>query len=482
MPSVRPVVYVCGLMLFMLGLAMLVPLVVDLAAHNQDWPSFLSGSVITLFAGGLMVAGAGRPDAALKRREAFLLTASVWCLLPVFGALPLLFAHPALDFTDTMFEAVSGITTTGATVMVGLDNEAPGILLWRSILQWIGGIGVIVMAIAILPLLQVGGMQLFHTESSDLSEKAFPRARQIAAGITRVYLVLTFLIALGLWLAGMTPFEAINHAMTTISTGGYSTRDSSIGGFASSAIEWVTITGMIAGGLTFMLYLRFAAGDWGCFFRDTQTRLMIAVIVLAVASLVTMRVIQADADPVGSIRPALFNVVSVITTTGFVTEDYGLWGPFSPTAFFVLTFLGACAGSTSGGFKMFRLSILLRFAVILLNRAISPHRVVVVRYAGRTLEDSVALAVLGFAGLWIAVWVALALGLAVTGMDFVAATSSAATALANVGPGLGPEVGPAGNFAGIGDVAKWIMIAGMLLGRLELVTILVLVVPAFWRN
>lgn len=482
MPSVRPVVYVVGLMLCVLGLAMLIPMAVDLAAGNADWPSFLGGSLITLFAGGLMIAGAGRPDGALRRRQAFLLTASVWCALPVFGALPFLFAHADLDLTDTIFEAVSGITTTGATVMVGLDNEAPGILLWRSILHWIGGIGVIVMAIAILPLLQVGGMQLFHTESSDLSEKAFPRARQIAAGITRVYLVLTVVIAVALWLCGMTPFEAINHAMATISTGGFSTRDASIGGFNSAAIEWVTIVGMLAGGVTFMLYLRLVAGDWACFLRDTQTRMMMAVILAAVSVIVVMRVIQTDADALGSIRPALFNVVSIITTTGFVTQDYGLWGAFAPTIFFVLTFLGACAGSTSGGFKMFRLAILLRFATILLNRAISPHRVVVVRYAGRTLEDSVALAVLGFVGLWIAVWAVMALGLGLTGMDFIAATSSAATALANVGPGLGPQVGPAGNFAGVGDAAKWIMIIGMLLGRLELVTILVLFMPAFWRN
>ncbi len=466
----------------MLGVAMLIPAVADAVTDNPDWAVFLASAFVTLFAGGALILTTREKFRALVVRQAFVLTTLAWIMLAAFAALPFAFSNLGLSYTDAFFEAMSGITTTGSTVITGLDSAPPGILLWRALLQWLGGIGIIVMAIAVLPMLQVGGMQLFRMESSDASDKAFPRAAQISAATAIIYFVLTAVCAAAMWGAGMTPFEAAAHSMTTIATGGFSTSDASIGHFDSAALDWIIIVFMIMGSLPFVLYLSVVRGNPRALWMDTQVRWFFAIVVAAIVMIVLWLVAASDLDILAAIRQSTFNVISIITGTGYATADYNAWGALPVTAFFFFMFIGGCAGSTSCGIKIFRYQVLFATARIQFRRLWQPHGVFTPLYNRRPIPESVIDAVMSFFFLFALTFGILALALTLIGLDFTTAVSGAATAIANVGPALGDIIGPTGTFATLPDAAKWVLSAGMLLGRLELLTVLVLFTPAFWRG
>lgn len=483
--GLRPVLFLQGTMLLASALMMLPPLLVDLWYRNADWLAFALAGAISLLGGGLLVwRNAGGLRHGLTLRQAFLLTPTSWIAVAGVGALPFWLAEYGSvsgNLANAVFESVSGITATGATVMSGLDHAPPGMLLWRAILQWMGGIGIIASAIAILPALGIGGMQLFRTESSDRSEKALPRVRQVVLVIGLTYLGLTILAALSFWLLGMQPFDAAAHAMTTVSTGGFSTSDRSFGAWEANGIQWVATAFMFAGAVPFVLYVRMLAGDAKALW-DSQVRTMLTMLGVVAIALGAWLFLSGQYELEHAFRHAAFNVVSVVTTTGFASQDYSLWGNGVVGLFFILTFVGGCTGSTSGGIKIFRFEIL---AIMLrghFRRLLNPNGVFPRTYAGRQVEDGVINSVVAFMAVFFICYGVLTICLMAFGLDFMTSASGAATALANVGPGLGVEIGPAGNFEAIPAGAKWLLSAAMLLGRLELFTILILFLPRFWRE
>jgi trk system potassium uptake protein TrkH len=480
--DLRPVLHVFALCLMATGAFMAVPGLVEWGYRDDEAMVFVASAAIALFVGGALALTTRQHKAALSLRQAFLLTPLCWFGLPVFGALPFMFAETRLSFTDAYFETVSGFTTTGSTLIAGLDRLGHGILLWRALLHWLGGIGIVVVAVAILPFLKVGGMQIMRTESSDRSDKIMPRASQIASAIARVYLLLTCLCVIAYSLAGMTFFDAVAHAMSTIATGGFSTSDVSIGNYSLEA-QWVAIAFMLLGALPFVLMVRAFQGAPGALWRDSQVRAFFGFLSVVIAA-TTLWIWSAGSY--GSFGEALhhvaLNVVSVVTTTGFASTDYQLWGTQLLPLFFFLTLVGGCTGSTTGAVKIFRWQIIWLEIRYQLAQAIQPHRAIPRRYNGKPLPADVPGSVGLFLFLFLASIVVFTGALAATGLDFVTALTGATTALANVGPGLGPMIGPAGNFVGLSDTATWLLSFAMVMGRLELLTVFVLLDWRFWRR
>ena len=479
-----PVLRVLGGLLLALAGAMLIPLLYEFAPLEAPGSLFLISIMATVFAGGTLMAIAPRPAAMeLNLRQGFLVTALSWLILPAFGCLPLM--GIGLSPTDAYFEAVSAMTTTGSTVMAGLDQTARPILLWRSVMQAFGGVGIIVVGIIMMPFLRVGGMQLFQTESSDRSEKIVARSFELSLWILGIYLVLMFASAFAFAAAGMGWFDAFNHAMSAISTGGFSTHDLSFGYYADyrndDTLLWIAITAMLAGSMPFVAYIRVAKGNPGALFTDIQVRAYILFLTAAAMLITLTRVFSDNVNFGDAFTHAVFNVVSIVSTTGFASQDYQTWGAFAVGAFFVLTFIGGCSGSTAGGIKIYRLQILWRLALAHLSNMVSPNRVHVVRFGDRKIESDVAYSILAFLIVLLFSVTAATVSLSWLGLDFVTALTASAQAVSNVGPGLGPVVGPAGNFATLPDAAKWILAIAMVIGRLEYFTIFVLLTPAFWR-
>ncbi|MFT5539389.1 MAG: trk system potassium uptake protein TrkH [Alphaproteobacteria bacterium] len=482
MIDARPIFFVIGILLVTLGAGMGVPTLTDLISGQSDWRVFAGAAGTCMFIGVTLILTMRTEKMRLGVRQAFLLTTLSWLVIALFGALPFALADLNLSYTDAVFEAMSGITTTGATVITGLQNAPPGILIWRAILQWLGGIGIIVMAVSILPMLQVGGMQLFRMESSDKSEKALPRVAQVVAIIGAIYVGLTVLCALSYWIAGMPSFDAIAHAMTTVATGGFSTADTSVGSFNSPAIEWIAVVFMLSGALPFVLYIQAVRGNLMPLLRDSQVRTFLGIIFTMIVLLVTWQVAM-DREALGpAIRLVTFNLISVMTGTGYATSDFSLWGEFAMTMFFFAMFVGGCAGSTTCGLKVFRFQVLYASTVAQAGKLLQPHGVFIPHFNKKPIPEAVSESVLSFFFLYVLAFGALAVGLGAMGLDFVTAISGAASSIANVGPGLGPVIGPAGTYASLPDPAKWLLSFGMLLGRLELFTVLILFTPAFWRN
>lgn len=477
----RTIFVILGLLLMVLASAMLPSALVDAAAGNSDWHVFLVAAAFAFFTGTTLFLTNRHRFARLSIRGSFVLTNLAWIMLSAFGALPFLFSSTKLDYADAFFEAISGLTTTGSTIMSHIDSLPPGILLWRALLQWIGGIGIIAMAIVILPILQVGGMQLFRTESSDRSEKVLPRPGQLSRALFLVYFLLSFSCAGTYWLAGMTPFEAILHAMATVSTGGFSTYDRSFGHYSQPGIHWAAIVFMILGSLPFALYIRTLRGDRRALLRDSQVRTFLLMLLAATLFSTFWLHFREHILYLDALRHAMFTVVSIVTTTGFTTIDYSPWQGIA-ILIFVLTMIGGCTGSTAGGIKVFRFEIIALIYRRQVRQLIHPHDVVVLSYNGRVVHGPIRSAVMGFVAFFLLSVAVTTVGLTMIGLDFVTSISSAVTALCNVGPGLGPVVGPSGSFAPLPNGAKWILSAAMLLGRLELQTVLVLLLPAFWQG
>ncbi len=481
MIELRPVIFVIGILLSVLAVAMIIPAIVDIAIGHPDWQVFSVAAFVTLFVGVSMMLTTRASLGSFSVRQAFVMTNLAWFVIAAFGALPFQFSELELDATDAFFESMSGVTTTGATVIVGLDFAPPGILLWRAILQWLGGIGIIVMAVAILPMLQVGGMQMFRVEAFD-TDKVLPRAAQIAGGIAIIYVFLTGMAAIILWSVGMSGFDAVAHAMTSIATGGFSTYDASVGHFDKPAIDWAMSAIMVLGSIPFVLYLRVVRGDLRPVFADTQVRWFLAILAIAILLTAFWLVRSELMSPQEALRYSTFNVISVMTGSGFATADYALWGSFVVATMFVLMFIGGCAGSTTCGIKIFRLQVLYATAQAQIHRLMQPNGVFFAYYNKKPIPDPVASSVMSFFFLFAACFALLAVALGLTGLDFITAVSGAASAIANVGPGLGEVIGPSGNYASLPDSSKLLLSLGMLLGRLELFTVLILLAPSFWRG
>ena len=481
LPTLRIIGFILGIFLITLAIGMVLPmLTLVIYEHSHEIEPFVWASMITLSAGVALILP-GRPEQVqLRPRDMYLLTTASWLVVCVFAALPLNLLQN-ISYTDAFFETMSGITTTGSTVLSGLDSASPGLLMWRSMQQWLGGIGFIGMAVAVLPLLRVGGMRLFQTESSDWSEKVMPRSHMVAKYIVAIYVGFTLLGILAFHLAGMGWFDAINHAMTSIATGGYSTSDASLGKFGPT-VHWVAIVLMLLGSLPFTLYVSTLRGNRQALLRDHQVRGFLLMLTLTCLLFGLWYWLHSEQALMDALRIVTLNVVSVVTTTGYALGDYTQWGGFAVMVFFYLTFVGGCSGSTSGGLKMFRFQVAYSLLRANFKQLIHPRAAIRQQYNGHNLDEEIVRSILTFSFFITMTIGVLALCLALLGLDPITALTGAATAVCNVGPGLGEIIGPAGNFSTLPDTAKWLLSIGMLLGRLEIITVLVLLTPAFWRH
>ncbi|MBT8765112.1 TrkH family potassium uptake protein [Metapseudomonas boanensis] len=482
LPTLRMIGFIIGLFLITLAVSMIFPMLTLLMfERTDDLDAFLWSSLVT-FVAGLAVVLPGRPEHVhLRPRDMYMLTTASWVVVCCFAALPMVLIQH-ISYTDSFFETMSGITTTGSTVLTGLDSASPGLLIWRSMLHWLGGIGFIGMAVAILPLLRVGGMRLFQTESSDWGEKVMPRSHMVAKFILLVYTSLTVIGAFAFWAAGMTPFESINHSMAAISTGGFSTSDSSLANWKQPAVHWVAVILMMLGSLPFTLYVATFRGHRKALLKDHQVRGFVGFLVASWLVVGTWLWANSENNWMDAVRIVAVNITSVVTTTGFALGDYTLWGSFSVMLFFYLTFVGGCSGSTAGGLKIFRFQVAYQLLKANLQQLVHPRAVIKQQYNGHNLDDDIVRSLITFSFFFTITIGVIALGLCLIGLDWVTALTGAATAVCNVGPGLGPIIGPVGNFSTLPDSAKWLLTVGMLLGRLEILTVLVLLTPAFWKH
>ena len=482
MATNKTVFFLIGILLIVLGASMLAPYSLQII-FRENSHSFISASFVTIFIGVLFVLANLEREFKLNLRQTFLFSSLAWIMVALFGSLPFLLSTQNFTLSEAFFESMSGITTTGATIISDLDNSPKSILLWRAIMQWLGGIGIVVMAITILPLLKVGGMQLFKMEGPDSTEKILPRTIEVATIIISTYIALTFLCGFFYWAFGMSIFDSVSHAMTTIATGGFSTHNDSIGYFNSSNIEIVASIFIILGSIPFISYLKFAQGNKKVFFQDVQIRGLIYLLALSIfVMFLYLLFINNESNLFDKIRISSFNVISILSGTGYVTDDFGLWGKFSLIFFLLLMFIGGCAGSTACGIKIFRLQMLLIFLKNQIKKIISPNSVIILKYNNQKISDNFINSVIIFIFTFLFIFLIIAMLLSISGLDFITSISGAASSISNVGPGLGDIIGPNGNYKDIPDISKWILSAGMLLGRLELFAVLVLFFPSFWRN
>ena len=479
MSNYKTVFFTLGILQIILGISMLIPVLAQFLFSQFD-SSFIGASIVTIIFGTLFFLSNLDHDKKLNLQQAFLLTALSWLSIAIFGALPFIFSAMNLTVTDSFFESMSGITTTGSTIIANLEETPKAILLWRALLQWLGGIGIIVMAITLMPIMNVGGMQLFRISNNDSSEKILPKSKEIALRLIYIYSILTLFCAACYKLFGMNYFDSLTHAMTTIATGGFSNYNESIGYFDSASIEIVSMIFIILGSLPFIAYIKFLSGDRQIFKTDEQIKTFFKIIIFSI--IVLSLYLSFNHYDKFNLRSILFNVISIITGTGYVNDQFDNWGSFTIVLFLSLMFIGGCAGSTTCGVKIFRFQILYLFIVNQLKKIIYPKGVFVIKYAQSSINEKFIASIISFIFFYFVIFFCLAALLSLTGLDFITAISGAATSISNVGPGLGSEIGPNGNFSTLPDTSKWILTIGMILGRLELFAILVLFLPAFWRN
>jgi trk system potassium uptake protein TrkH len=482
MTSNKTIFFIIGILLIILGLFMLIPYCIQ-NLYNENSHSFLASSFITIFIGVLFVLTNMQNEYRLNLKQTFLFSTFAWIAIAIFGSIPFTLSSLNFSLSDAFFESMSGITTTGSTIITDLDSTPKSILLWRALMQWLGGIGIIVMAITVFPLLKVGGMQLFKVDSSDNPEKILPRTIEIASIIISTYLILTVLCAFFYWIFGMKIFDSIAHSMTTIATGGFSTHNDSIGFFKNSNIEIISTIFIILGSIPFISYLKFVKGNKEVFFQDVQIKGLIYLLVISTTIMFIYLYFNNENNLViERLRIASFNVVSILSGTGYVTDDFSLWGKFPLIFFLFLMFIGGCAGSTACGIKIFRFQMLFLFLSNQIKKLIYPNSIFIVKYNNKKVTNEYMNSIIIFVFAYLFLFILIAMLLSITGLDFLSAISGAATSISNVGPGLGEMIGPNGNFKAIPEISKWILTLGMLLGRLELFAVLILFFPSFWRN
>ena len=479
MTNYKTVFFTLGILQIILGIFMLIPIIVQFFYNELD-SSFLGASIVTIIFGTLFFLSNLDHDKKLNLQQAFLLTALSWLNIAIFGSLPFIFSGVNFTLTNAFFESMSGITTTGSTIISNLEIMPKGILLWRAILQWLGGIGIIVMAITLMPIMNVGGMQLFKISSNDTSEKILPKSKEIALRLIYIYSILTFLCAVSYKILGMSIFDSITHSMTTIATGGFSNYNDSIGFFNSFSIEISAMIFIILGSLPFITYIKFLSGDKKIFFSDIQIKSFLKIMLLSIIILSIYMMIDDSTQL--NLRSILFNVISILTGTGYVNAQFDNWGGFPLVLFIGLMFIGGCAGSTTCGVKIFRIQILYSFISNQLKKIIYPKGIFILKYNYQPIDQKFIASIISFIYMYLLIFFIITALLSLTGLDFITSISGAATSISNVGPGLGSIIGPNGNFSSLPDVSKWILSMGMILGRLELFAILVLFLPSFWRN
>ena len=482
MLDLRPVGYVIGLLTATLGVLMVFPMLLDWASGSGNWAAFAESAVVTALAGALLaLACANGAGGGLDLRQSFVLTTGVWVVLPAFGALPLMIGEPGLGLTDAMFESVSGMTTTGTTVITGLDGLPMGTNLWRAILQWLGGLGIVIVALIFLPVMKVGGMQFFRAEGFDTLGKVLPRALDISAALVQIYVGMTLACAVVFWALGMDGFEAVVHALTALATGGFSNRDTSFTEF-SDALHYAAAVFMILATLPFIRYVQMMQGQMAPLWRDVQVRTYLRWTVYAIVLVVGWRVLMQGEPLLHTLHDSVFNVVSVLSGTGFGSGDVTLWGPMPFVVLLIVGFVGGCTSSTGCSVKVFRYMVMIEAIRTQFRRLLLPYSVQPVRLDGRTVDQDVINSVIVFFTLFVLSFGVLAVALAMTGLAPRTALTAAWTAIANIGPAFGPEVGPTGSVAAFPGSAKWLMIAGMLVGRLELLSVYVLFTVRFWAR
>ena len=481
MSNYKTVFFTFGVLQIVLGLSMTIPIIVQFIFNELD-SSFIGPSIICIIFGVLFFLSNFDHDKKLNLPQAFLLTGLSWVGIALFGALPFMFSNLELSVTDSIFESMSGITTTGSTVINNLNEAPKAILLWRAILQWLGGIGIILMAITLMPIMNVGGMQLFKVSSNDTAEKILPKSKQVSIRLLIIYSFLTISCAFFYKIFGMGFFDSLTHSMTTIATGGFSNYNQSIGYFNSPLIEITSIIFILLGSIPFIAYIKFLSGDRKIFFTDSQIKTFFKIIIFSIILLFLYLLINNKSFVEVNLRSVSFNVISILTGTGYVTKDFNEWGNFPLIFFLILMFVGGCAGSTACGIKIFRVQLLYLFLVNQIKKAIYPRGVFTIKYEKNNIDDKFMASVISFIYLYIIIFFVLTSILSLNGLDFVTSISGAATSISNVGPGLGDIIGPEGNFASLSNLSKWALSTGMILGRLELFAILVLFIPSFWRK
>jgi len=481
MSNYKTVFFTLGILQIILGISMVIPILTQIIYSEMD-SSFIGAAIISVIFGVLFFLSNLNHDKKLNLQQAFLLTALSWLSIAIFGSLPFIFSDLELSITDSFFESMSGITTTGSTIILNLQEAPRSILLWRAMLQWLGGIGIIVMAITLMPIMNVGGMQLFKISNNDSSEKLLPKSREVSLRLIYVYLVLTTLCAITYMIFGMSIFDSITHSMTTIATGGFSNYNESIGYFDSLSIEISSMIFIILGSLPFISYIKFLNGDKKIFFSDVQIKSFFKIIIFSIIFLSIYMLFYSGDFSFMKLRPIFFNVISILTGTGYVSGEFDIWGSFTLVFFLMLMFIGGCAGSTTCGIKIFRIQILYVFVVNQLKKIIYPKGIFLIKYDKNTIDDKFMASIISFIFLYLVIFFLITAFLTLSGLDFVTSISGAATSISNVGPGLGSTIGPSGNFANLPEVSKWILSLAMILGRLELFAILVLFLPSFWKN
>ena len=479
--DLRPVLSILGVFLTGLALTMLVPTSMDLLDNNNNWLGFMMSAALTSFIGVTLILITRGKKEIIEIKSTFLLVTLSWIILSIFSSLPFLFSQNNLGITESFFESVSGLTTTGSTTINNIQDASRGLLLWRAILQWLGGIGIIVSAVSILPSLGVGGMQLFRLESSDSSEKLLPRATSIATEITVLYLFLSGLCAIAYWFSGLSIFDSIIHSMTTIATGGFSSQQGSIGAYNNLSLEIMCILFMIFSSLPFVLYLKAIRGKPYLIFKDEQVQGFFKILISSILIIILYLSFLEDFDFFSSLRSVIFNVTSILTGTGFSTDSYDNWGTPVIVVFLCITFIGGCAGSTTCGIKVFRIQVIFKNSKQMIAKLISPNRVTNHKYNGENLSLEIIESVMTFLFIFILTFFVISFILALTGLDLLTSMSASATSISNVGPGLGNIIGPNYNFSELSNIAKWVLSFGMLAGRLEFLTFLVIFSKSFWK-
>ncbi len=475
---------ISGILLMLFSFTLLPPMLIDLIYQENTLDSFITSYLLLLGTGMLLWLPVKNVKQDLRLRDGFVVVVLFWFILSASGSLPLILSEQLeISITDAVFESVSGLTTTGATVLTELDSLPHAILFYRQELQWLGGMGIIVLAVAVLPMLGVGGMQLYKAETPGpiKDNKLTPRITETAKALWYIYLGLTVACAFAYWFAGMNVFDAISHSFSTVAIGGFSTHDESLGYFDSAAIDVVAIVFMLLGGVNFALhFLVFRSWNIKAYLKDTEFKVYISVLFLvSVITVIYLQVTAATDSFEESLLQGVFHVVSIGTTTGFAASEYYLWPTFLPVMLLFVSFIGGCAGSTGGGMKVIRVILLLKQGMREMMRLIHPNALVMVKIGKKPVADSVIDAVWGFFATYVAVFVIMMLLLMASGLDQITSFSAVAATLNNLGPGLGAV---AANYSGINDFSKWVLSVGMILGRLEIFTLLVLLTPAFWRK
>ncbi len=481
MSNYKTVFFIIGVLQIILGIFMAIPIIIQLVFSELD-SSFIASSVITLVFGVLFILSNLDYNKKIDLQQAFLLTTLSWLTIAIFGALPFYFSNLNLSFTDSFFESMSGLTTTGSTVITNLEIVPKSILLWRALLQWLGGIGIIVMAITLMPIMNIGGMLLFKVLNTDSSDEILPSSKEISLKLVFIYFTLTLICAAAYKIFGMNFFDSLTHSMTTIATGGFSNYNESIGYFNNVKIEITAILFIILGSIPFIAYIKFLNGNRKVFLNDTQVITFLKVTIISILIISIYLFFKLESFGLTDLRSVIFNSISILTGTGYVTGQFDQWGSFSLFYFLILMFIGGCAGSTTCGIKIFRVQILYKFVMTQLKKIIYPRGIFVIKYENNNVNDKFLASIISFIYLYILIFFFITALLSITGLDFITSISAAATSISNVGPGLGSVIGSNGNFSTLPDASKWILSAGMILGRLELFAILVLFLPSFWKK